>query len=100
MSEFRTELGSNIFHAKYAANRYETWADRAHTVVNAVCGDNQGTEKPLLSKSDCDSLAYYLSEFKWLPGGRYLWYAGRTARFYNNCYLLSINRCCTIKVNV
>ena len=53
-----------------------------------MCGDNQGTEKPLLSKSDCDALAYYLTEFKWLPGGRYLWYAGRQARFYNNCYLL------------
>ena len=88
MTEFRTELGHNIFQAKYASNRYETWSDRAHTVVNAVCGDNQGTEKPLLSKSDCDALAYYLTEFKWLPGGRYLWYAGRTARFYNNCYLL------------
>ena len=88
MSEFRTELGSNIFHAKYAANRYETWSDRAHTVVNAVCGDNQGTEKPLLSKSDCDELAYYLTEFKFMPGGRYLWYAGRKARFYNNCLLL------------
>jgi len=88
MKEFRTELGNNIFHSKYAANRYETWSDRAHTVVNAVCGDNQGTEKPLLSKSDCDELAYYLTEFKWMPGGRYLWYAGRTARFYNNCYLL------------
>jgi len=88
VTEFRTELGHNIFQAKYASNRYETWSDRAHTVVNAVCGDNQGTEKPLLSKSDCDALAYYLTEFKWLPGGRYLWYAGRTARFYNNCYLL------------
>ena len=88
MKEFRTELGNNIFHAKYAANRYETWSDRAHTVVNAVCGDNQGSEKPLLSKSDCDELAYYLTEFKWMPGGRYLWYAGRQARFFNNCYLL------------
>ena len=88
MTDFRTELGNNIFHSKYAANRYETWDDRAHTVVNAVCGDNQGTEKPLLSKSDCDELAYYLTEFKWMPGGRYLWYAGRTARFYNNCFLL------------
>ena len=88
MTDFRTELGNNIFHSKYAANRYETWNDRAHTVVNAVCGDNQGTETPLLTKTECDELAYYLTEFKWMPGGRYLWYAGRKARFYNNCYLL------------
>ena len=25
-----------------------------------------------------------------MPGGRYLWYAGREARFYNNCYLLRL----------
>lgn len=88
MSEFRTELGSNIFHAKYAHNRYETWSDRAHTVVNAVAGDNMGTEKPLLSKSECDTLAHYLTDFKWMPGGRYVYYAGRQARHYNNCFLL------------
>ena len=88
MAEFRTQLGENIFNHKYAANRYETWSDRAHAVVNAVCGDNQGTEKNLLSKSDRDALTYYLTEFKWLPGGRYLWYAGREARYFNNCYLL------------
>lgn len=88
MTDFRTDLGRNIFHNKYAHNRYETWADRAHTVVNAVCGDNQGTEKPLLSKTECDELGNLMAEFKWLPGGRYLWYAGRKARFYNNCYLL------------
>ena len=88
MTDFRTDLGRNIFHNKYAHNRYETWADRAHTVVNAVCGDNQGTEKPLLSKTECDELGNLMADFKWLPGGRYLWYAGRKARFYNNCYLL------------
>jgi len=25
-----------------------------------------------------------------MPGGRYLWYAGRDARFFNNCYLLRL----------
>ena len=88
MTEFRTQLGENIFHAKYAHNRYETWSDRAHTVVNAVAGDNMGTEKPLLSKSECDTLAHYLTDFKWMPGGRYVYYAGRQARHYNNCFLL------------
>ena len=88
MTEFRTDLGRNIFHNKYAHNRYETWGDRAQAVVNAVCGDNQGTETPLLTKTERDQLTQYLTEFKWLPGGRYLWYAGRKARFYNNCYLL------------
>ena len=88
MSEFRTELGLNIFKNKYAQNQYETWADRAHIVVDAVAGTNGGTETALMTKEERDQLVEYLVDFKWLPGGRYLWYAGRKARFYNNCYLL------------
>ena len=88
MSEFRTELGLNIFKNKYAQNQYEAWADRAHIVVDAVAGTNGGTETALLTKEERDQLVEYLVDFKWLPGGRYLWYAGRKARFYNNCYLL------------
>ncbi len=92
MEEFKTQLGYEIFKNKYAQNRYETWHDRAHTVVDAVCGTNMGTETPLMDKADRDQLVQYLLEFKWLPGGRYLWYAGREARFYNNCYLLKAER--------
>jgi len=88
LSEFRTELGLNIFKNKYAQNQYEAWADRAHIVVDAVAGTNGGTETALLTKEERDQLVEYLVDFKWLPGGRYLWYAGRKARFYNNCYLL------------
>ena len=88
MNEFRTEHGLNIFKNKYAQNQYETWADRAHIVVDAVAGTNGGTETALLTKEERDQLVEYLVDFKWLPGGRYLWYAGRKARFYNNCYLL------------
>jgi ribonucleoside-diphosphate reductase alpha chain len=88
MNEFRTELGLNIFKNKYAQNQYETWADRAHIVVDAVAGTNGGTDQALMTKEERDQLVEYLVDFKWLPGGRYLWYAGRKARFYNNCYLL------------
>ncbi len=92
MEEFKTQLGYEIFKNKYAQNRYETWHDRAHTVVDAVCGTNMGTETPLMDKADRDELVQYLIDFKWVPGGRYLWYAGREARFYNNCYLLKAER--------
>jgi len=88
MTEFKTEIGLNIFKAKYAQNKYETWADRCHTVINSVCGDVGGTKNKLMDKADADQLIQYMREFKWLPGGRYLWYGGRSARFYNNCYLL------------
>jgi len=87
---FRTELGSNIFRQKYASNAYETWEDRANTVVNYVCGDVDGQKNNLMAKDDREQLARYISEFKFMPGGRYLWYAGRDARFFNNCYLLRL----------
>ena len=87
---FRTELGETIFKQKYASNPYETWEDKAHTVVNSVCGTYDGKKNNLMDRSGQDQLAKYVSEFKFLPGGRYLWYAGRDARFYNNCYLLRL----------
>ena len=87
---FRTQLGESIFKQKYASNPYETWADKSNTVVNSVCGDMDGKKNNLMAKSDRDQLAHYISEFKFIPGGRYLWYAGKEARFYNNCYLLRL----------
>ena len=88
--QFKTELGQNIFKQKYASNPYETWEDRANTVVNYVCGDMDGQKNNLMGKDDRDQLARFISEFKFMPGGRYLWYAGRDARFFNNCYLLRL----------
>ena len=87
---FKTSLGETIFKQKYASNPYETWEDRAHTVVNWVCGDMDGDKNNLMAKSDRDELTQYISEFKFMPGGRYLWYAGKDARFFNNCYLLRL----------
>ena len=87
---FRTSLGETVFKQKYASNPYETWADRSHTVVNYVCGDVDGDKNNLMSKGDRDQLTQYISEFKFMPGGRYLWYSGRDARFFNNCYLLRL----------
>ncbi len=43
--KFRTELGETIFKQKYASNPYETWEDKAHTVVNNVCGTYDGKKE-------------------------------------------------------
>ena len=43
-----------------------------------------------MAKGDRDQLTQYISDFKFMPGGRYLWYSGRDARFFNNCYLLRL----------
>ncbi len=87
---FRTSYGEDIFKSKYAQNQYETWADRTKRVVNWVCGDMDGKKNILLSKDDQAQLIQFISEFKFMPGGRYLWYGGREARFFNNCYLLRL----------
>ena len=75
--EFRTTYGQDIFKTKYAQNQYETWDDRAKVVVNYVCGDMDGTKNSLMENDDQAQLTQYISEFKFMPGGRYLWYAGR-----------------------
>lgn len=41
-----------------------------------------------MSESDRRDLAQFIKQFKFLPGGRYLYYAGRPYKAYNNCYLL------------
>ena len=87
---FRTDLGQEIFKQKYASNAYETWEDRANTVVTYVCGDMDGQKNNLMAKDDRDQLARYIADYKFMPAGRYLWYAGRDARFFNNCYLLRL----------
>jgi len=88
--DFRTEFGRTTHREKYASTTYETWDDKAHAVVNSVCGTYDGKKNNIMSKSEQDQLVRYISEFKFMPGGRYLWYAARLARYYNNCYLLKL----------
>lgn len=85
--EFRTELGRNIFYNKYALTQAELWQQRARTIVDDVCGTRGGKDRPLLSVSERDFLVECITNFKFMPGGRYIYYAGRKASFFNNCYL-------------
>lgn len=78
---FRSEFSEGIFKQKYAHTGAETWDEMAHTLVETVCG-------PHLNKEDREALVRYIAEMKFIPGGRYLYYAGRPAKFYNNCFLL------------
>jgi ribonucleoside-diphosphate reductase alpha chain len=41
-----------------------------------------------MDKDERDQLTQYITEMKFMPGGRYIYYSGREAHFYNNCYLL------------
>ena len=78
---FRSKFSEDIFNHKYKHDGAETWDALAKTVVDDVCGD-------LLTPEEVDQLTTYIREMKFIPGGRYLYYAGRPNKFFNNCYLL------------
>ena len=78
---FRSKFSEDIFRQKYAHQGCQTWADLAKTLVHDVCGD-------LLVKDEVEELIEMITDLKFIPGGRYLYYAGRPNKFFNNCYLL------------
>ena len=86
--EFRTTFAANIFDNKFRMSPDETWANKARLIVESVAGPIGRTGHALMPESDRKQLAHYIAQFKFMPGGRYIYYAGREARFYNNCYLL------------
>jgi len=81
---FRSKFSEDIFNHKYRHEGAETWASLAKTLVAdvmSVAGD-------AVSREDKDQLEEYIRDLKFIPGGRYLYYAGRPNKFFNNCYLL------------
>jgi ribonucleoside-diphosphate reductase alpha chain len=78
---FRSSFAETIFNQKYAHEGAETWDELCKTLVEDVCGGH-------MSQTDKDQLVRFMRDMKFIPGGRYLYYAGRTAKFFNNCYLL------------
>ena len=78
---FRSKFSEDIFKQKYAHQGCHTWADLAKTLVDDVCGE-------FLPKDELDDLAEIITNLQFIPGGRYLYYAGRPSKFFNNCYLL------------
>jgi ribonucleoside-diphosphate reductase alpha chain len=78
---FRNQFAVDIFTQKYRHEGAWAWEELARTVVEDVCRAN-------LTKDEKDQLTKYIADMKFLPGGRYLYYAGREKKFFNNCYLL------------
>ena len=81
MSNFRTSFGETIFNTKYrnTSGGCDTWADLCDTLVQRVC-------KGRMSPGDMSQLSGYMRDMKFIPAGRYLYYAGRDAAFFNNCF--------------
>ena len=86
----RSKFSEDIFNHKYRHEGAETWAALAHTLVEDVCKspDSADISDGYLSRDDRLQLEEYIRDMKFIPGGRYLYYAGRLNKFFNNCYLL------------
>jgi ribonucleoside-diphosphate reductase alpha chain len=78
---FRNQFAEAIFNQKYAHEGARTWDELSATLIREVCED-------FMSTDEVSQLTQYMREMKFIPGGRYLYYAGRPNPFYNNCYLL------------
>jgi len=85
---FNNPFSESIFKTKYAQGPNDTWGCLAERVVEDVCGTRNNKVPALMCLSDRQQLIEYIKEFKFIPGGRYLWYAGRKNHYYNNCFLL------------
>lgn len=81
---FRSKFSEDIFNHKYRHEGAETWSALAKTLVEDVCS----AAGESMTKDDKATLTRYITEMKFIPGGRYLYYAGRLNKFFNNCYLL------------
>ena len=68
---FRSKFSEDIFLQKYAHEGCETWGELCKTLVQDVMQDK-------VSKDKKDQLINYMQDLKFIPGGRYLYYAGRS----------------------
>ena len=78
---FRSKFSEDIFRQRYSHEGAESWQELSKTLVEDVCQD-------FMKPDEKQTLANMIADLKFIPGGRYLYYAGRPAKFFNNCYLL------------
>lgn len=78
---FKNEFARDTFYNKYANSPNQTWEEKAQCIVDDVCTN-------LMPNDLRQELKEYICQFKFMPGGRYIYYAGKVASFFNNCYLL------------
>jgi ribonucleoside-diphosphate reductase alpha chain len=72
-----------IYLQKYSKDGVESWADTARRVTEAVCSQ-------LLDSKTKEKIYNIILERKFIPGGRYLYAAGREFHQVNNCFLFKI----------
>jgi ribonucleoside-diphosphate reductase alpha chain len=77
---FSNKFANDIYLQKYSLNGQESWSDTAKRVVESVCGQ-------LLNPEDKEIIYKIILDRKFIPGGRYLYSAGRPFHQVNNCFL-------------
>lgn len=81
---FGSKFAHDIFLQKYSMEGQETWEDTCARVVSAVCGQ-------LLPQEEQQEIFQIMIDRKFIPGGRYLYSAGRSWHQVNNCFLFRVN---------
>ena len=76
---FRSSFAEDIFQQKYAHEGAQTWEELCNTLVDDVC-------QTYMKEDEKDQLKEYMKQMAFIPGGRYLYYAGRERKFFNNCF--------------
>lgn len=93
---FRNEFAHTIFQQKYSHDGKFTWPTLCKTLATEITGKSpsheQAFHRQLLSNGDIQYLTKIMQEFKFIPGGRYLYYVDRPIKYYNNCYLLRVEK--------
>ncbi len=77
---FSTKFAQDIYLQKYSMNGTESWKDTAKRVTEAVCSQ-------LVDSKTKEKIFTAIAERKFIPGGRYLYSAGRPFHQVNNCFL-------------
>uniref|UniRef100_A0A6H1ZLW5 Putative ribonucleoside diphosphate reductase n=2 Tax=viral metagenome TaxID=1070528 RepID=A0A6H1ZLW5_9ZZZZ len=65
----------------YYKGDIDTWEKLSIQLVTEVCGG-------LVTSKELKEIKQLIIDKKFIPAGRYLYYAGRDAKFYNNCFML------------
>lgn len=81
LSEFAHTILKSKYAHKKASGHKESWPEIAHRVAQSVCA-------PYLDKLTVSKIERLIRERKLMPGGRYLYAAGREYHPINNCFLL------------
>lgn len=77
---FSNKFSHDIYLQKYSLDKQEKWTDTCRRVVDAVCQQHVDTKTK-------DKIHALMVERKFIPGGRYLYSAGRAYHQVNNCFL-------------